>query len=828
MKRRRRKKNRLRGSRPRGTRLVRIKTKRICRQALDLVMDDEIDEALDLLFPQLEEDPNNFDLHQHIGMAYAHAGDFQGALKYYRRSVELAPREHGLQFPLGFTYAQTAFYAHAKRCFQRFLSRCDYADPEMIEQARQMLVPLNDEIEMAVQSQGLPKDQVEEGLYWMEEGRYYAQRGEFEKAKEASEGAIKSLPRFPPCYNNLATAQFYLGDVDAAIQLEIQVIETMDADNVHALANLIRFCTMANRGEAANRYFEKLQSLDLDFDIPDLIEKVLEGYSAVEADRAIFDFLKAASREVEDFSDKALYIYGAAAANLEKFTLARRHWSNIDPNSPYREVADRCIEAARRKQPGAGLSDRYPYIPSFELVPFSVISEMGDALKRIKDEDKAAEKAKEFAGRYPQLIPFAVKRIWEEDSVEMGISFLSMLRTPEAYQELRRFALGQKGSDADRHNALMALWEAGEVSGDSPVRFWQGGEWQDLLRKKYEITDAPESAYPQEIINLLAEGVEAGHQEDYDRAVGIYEKILSINPHVKEAYANMGGIYYYKGEDEKARESMQKALEIDPLYVFPRVNLAMTSLHEDKIDEAHEWLKPLTERDTFHPDAMLIYQRVLFEIALAEKDFEKAKNYLQLLLELDPENEELKERGKVLEMMMTLQEGLFGDDSIFARMHQRAINKRERAKSTPISRDVRLKDCLSGYTKDQLVGMLRALGIYYGASGWKKAQMFDRVVGVLKDASFVQESLLPTLSEQEGGALKAILDNGGAMSWEAFAEEYADDLDESPHWNYHQPESVMGRLRVRGLIEEGQVESEPAVLIPFELREPMKSWFAER
>ena len=52
--------------------------------------------------------------------------------------------------------------------------------------------------------------------------------------------------------------------------------------------------------------------------------------------------------------------------------------------------------------------------------------------------------------------------------------------------------------------------------------------------------------YPQEIARLLAKGTEAGHREDYDRAIQNYEKILAMNPRVKEAHANMGAMYYCK------------------------------------------------------------------------------------------------------------------------------------------------------------------------------------------------------------------------------------------------------------------------------------------
>lgn len=59
---------------------------------------------------------------------------------------------------------------------------------------------------------------------------------------------------------------------------------------------------------------------------------------------------------------------------------------------------------------------------------------------------------------------------------------------------------------------------------------------------------------------------------------------------------------------------------------------------------------------------------------------------------------------------------------------------------------------------------------------------------------------------------------GGVMLWDEFAEKYGSDLEESIYWNLHPPKTLMGRLRVRGLIVEGSFDGENWVLILWELR----------
>jgi hypothetical protein len=77
------------------------------------------------------------------------------------------------------------------------------------------------------------------------------------------------------------------------------------------------------------------------------------------------------------------------------------------------------------------------------------------------------------------------------------------------------------------------------------------------------------------------------------------------------------------------------------------------------------------------------------------------------------------------------------------------------------------------------------------------------------------------LSEQEQAALRQVLASGGTMPWADFEAHYGNDLEESPAWQYHKPETVMGRLRLRGLLAEATVGDQLLVVVPAELRQPL-------
>lgn len=161
-----------------------------------------------------------------------------------------------------------------------------------------------------------------------------------------------------------------------------------------------------------------------------------------------------------------------------------------------------------------------------------------------------------------------------------------------------------------------------------------------------------------------------------------------------------------------------------------------------------------------------------------------------------------------------------------ARQTQRRARERQRAAFQ--SGDASLAECIAPYTKNGLTGMLDALEIT-GAKGLLKAAMAERIVEELSDPRRLA-AIVGRLTNREREALRFVLSHGGKMPSANFARHYDHDLDESPFWGYptHQPKSVMGRLRVRGLLAEGVLEGGQAmILIPHELKGPLEKLLIE-
>lgn len=167
-----------------------------------------------------------------------------------------------------------------------------------------------------------------------------------------------------------------------------------------------------------------------------------------------------------------------------------------------------------------------------------------------------------------------------------------------------------------------------------------------------------------------------------------------------------------------------------------------------------------------------------------------------------------------------------GMGSMIQDMRQRQQKARERQRAVLESSEPTLAGCIAPYTKNALSGMLDALEIT-GAKGLRKAAMAERIMQELRDPERLAV-IVGRLSQQEREALRFVLSQGGMVPSADFAHHYDHDLDESPYWGFpsHQPKSIMGCLRVRGLLAEGVMEGQVVMVIPRELRGPLKRLMA--
>ena len=160
------------------------------------------------------------------------------------------------------------------------------------------------------------------------------------------------------------------------------------------------------------------------------------------------------------------------------------------------------------------------------------------------------------------------------------------------------------------------------------------------------------------------------------RAASAMEKKVSIAPEKASSYLNLGVMYAKKGDFEKAEEKYQEAMELDPKVIpVAAKNLGYLYMEKGEVDKAQEmFIKVIKENpeikddkffyafgtsyflqnqyeqaETYLKKAVGINDRFpasqinLALVLIKQEKIDEAKEHLERALELDPENEEIKD-----------------------------------------------------------------------------------------------------------------------------------------------------------------------------------------
>ena len=791
--------------------------KEALKQAEHLIDGGRAQEAVELLTPLVESNRQVPDVHYMLGYALVSTGDVWGALGGYERAWALS-HDPGYWAPLASLYTEVELNAHALNALRQAVRHPTYTPPESHEGMRQAITMLEEVVVEMSGSLGIPARKVEKGLYDMEEGIRALNQGDYTSSAVASQRAVRVLGDWPPPHNNLSLALFYDGHPNEAVAAARTVL-AHDPDNAQALSNTIRFLAWSGREEEARTLWTHLAHVEPQ-DPTERI-KVAEAFAILGEDESVYRLLRPldnaeAKRELSPkIAQEVQFFLAVAEANTGR-SGAKRRLRDVRDRFPQ---ADDFLAVLEERQPGPGWAERYPYFASSELMPGQAMQEWVELVARVDRMSEQAfhKQAVHFAGRFPQLVRVAEKMIWEEDLVDAGLAILYLLDTPQARTEVHRFGLSQAGDDDARMQALNHLAEVGEIGPDKMVRIWVDGEWREVQIRKYDISDEYVSDYEPEVAELLNEGLAAFQQENLDRAERLFQRAIELEPRAKQAYNNLGALYSQQEEMEQAREMLRAAIRIDPLYVMPRCNLALFLLSDGDVRGAEEMLSPLADVTQLSPQDMAFYAYTQARILLAQENYDAARRSLRTALKIQPEYElaqGLLERLDALEPLRHLGERFA---SYAKEQRERTRAKRGRLQTQLRTRDPSLSKALALYTKDALTGIGHEIIPWSGWSGLRKAELVQEIVNVLSDAELLAD-IVESLDDSERAALREVLDGGGRMSWADFDARYGNDVDESPYLNTRNPKTVMGRLRLRGLLVEATVGGELLVAVPVELR----------
>lgn len=752
------------------------------------------------------------------GMIFMEAGNTSEAMESLEEAGQVAPH---LSIPfalLSIIYFDQGWLSHALRMIRKAhdLGVPDPLAAEMEQLTRDVEVAITEEAETL----GVTFKRMEEALHVMEQAERLMNEEEYRQAARYYHRTSELLPKWTEPRSFEAISLFLAGMEAEAIRLAGSVLE-QEPNNIQALTSLVIFHASRDEMDKARAFAERVRPLPLKN--PKDLEMVIQAFGFLNEDATLVALCTSHQRYLRDLSPALIIILGSAAANQGDAKLARRLWNRARRAGFPEEIIALYREALEDEKPGPGIASRYPTRhPVWLISPRQIqeLVELGSSLMSAGKEERKANvrrlrrRINEIATRTPRLVQAATWLLWEQPLPETGLTLLGTIGTPEAIAEIERLAFSQAGSLDLRLQAVDLLIDLDALDPHRPVSLWdeEVGEWR-RMRPKWEIISAhAPPPLPPEVSPLLDESLEALRRQQWDVAVEKCQAALAINPNLAGAHRDLAFALDKQGDRSAAIAHLKRALEIDPDHVHARCTLALYYLSEEPQDipAAQALLEPVLERPALTEDEIVYYHCALSELAIARERYNEAREYLDTALKIAPDNMTVQEQRKRLwdlEMAHSPQ---------WAELREYQRRKREEKRRLPIHQKATLKECLARITKSALLITAKHTPIPQPYK-MHKAKLTEAIATQLLQPA-VLGPIVGGLSETERQALQDVLENGGMLPWEEFVGRYGDDLDESEYWNWHPPETTMGRLRMFGLLSSGTVNEQFVVLVPIELR----------
>jgi tetratricopeptide (TPR) repeat protein len=613
----------------------------VIAQVYDAIEAEEWNEAQALLEDAVEDFPSNAEMHYLLGTCRLQLNQLHDAVRALERAVALRGAPPEAYFNLGSAYMVLGAIAAGSWALRQAVQRQMEMDRKMRQDAERIERNAEKVIDEFAARFGMDRETTGRALVAHDRGRVAVEGGDYAEGIPFIREAIRLAPHFVSPHNNLALAHFARGEYDQAIACLHHILDDIEPQNLHALGNMVRVLAAKGEREEAARYAERLAALP----IADaaMAVKVAESFAALEDDQKVYDLLSWHRGWVVP-ADEATrqYFLGTAAANLGKAREAiKAYRASIKAGKKDGSLLYRIGRMEQALEAGQPLP-RWSY---FEEKMHRAARQQLDELikvasrKGLSEEEYRAE-IHRFATEHPLVVDAVSAMLYDEakEIQEQTVNLLQTIGTEGAVNALRTFAFGKAGADGARIAALYALAELGQVSREEPSRIWANGKWQEVIPRSVFVVTERESPYPPEVHKRIVEGLKAGQRGDIAKAKRIWAQLIVEHPTVRDAYNNLAALLFNEGNEAQGEALLKKAIEVDPNYVFPRINLANIAIHRGDLKAAEEWLRPIGTMETIHEDEFAAYFRVSAMLHLERGDRKAAENALRQALDFNPDN----------------------------------------------------------------------------------------------------------------------------------------------------------------------------------------------
>ena len=558
--------------------------------------------------------------------------DVEGYQWACERLLPVDPDNADAALGLAGAYLENARVVLALHAFRHFLER--WPDHPRATDVRQTVADLEQALPKLLAELHAPADQAFDIAVQHETIQSLMAQGQFRQVQRAAEALLQRHPKFAPALNNLSLAYWSQGQISRAIATAQQVLE-FRPDNVHTLSNLVRFLCADGRADEARLYAEQLKASKAP--AADVWLKKIEGLSYIGDEQSVLDIFQQAKETAEHLSPdlNAMFYHLAAVAawHLGREADARGYWQQALVLSPGFPLAKENLDDL--KQPEVDRHGPWAFTLSHWVPPRAMsdlVKFLGSVSHRTTGDEAVSRAARRYLREHPEMVKVAPVLLERGD--KQGRTFalrLAMLaETPEQLAALKDFALGQRGPDSARMEAVQVVNQAGLLP-SGPVRLWLQGEWQDLLLSAYEIYAEPEeSPHSVQVTEWLQEATFALRRGDARKAEPLLRQALAEEPDAPDLLNNLAAAYELQGRRQESEALIREIHERHPDYFFGCTHLARLLIKQGEYKRAHELLDPLLQRKRMHITEYDSLCAAEIDLHLARNDIDAARSWFKL------------------------------------------------------------------------------------------------------------------------------------------------------------------------------------------------------
>jgi tetratricopeptide (TPR) repeat protein len=551
-------------------------------------------------------------------------------LNIAEEGVEKYPEDVFLRFNLGAAFFQYGYPLLAYRELESAKVRHTRKDAAFLqmEQIDDLLHDIELEAPELISTVGLEWPADRDVALAGEEVRRAMELRDFDRCVTLSLDLLEERPDQNHVRNNLARALWEQGRISDAISHQEESLQR-DPDRLSGLANMVRFCSITNRRDQAQKWADHALSLERPFG-PALFP-LLEILAFIGEDSEISTIAEEVESSFGTWPEgprgTAALFFGASFARAGRPAEALRWWKTAE-SSGFSPAAQAHREELNRPE-----TDRNSpwYFTASDLLPQEIAGTLRE-LKVPEESDDLVAWIRPVLEAFPEFAQCGHYLLRDGDDAArfFGLAILESTQDPEMAQEATKLIRNDIARKDRRAQAFRTLESYG------PVEMPELGD--TLHVQGYAITFDPVSKFPEDIQKMY----ETAHKHLTDGEPEQAEKVLLQalamydDPSIRQ---NLAVAYQNQDKREEAKGLLSETRMKYPDYAFARCADATRLAGQGKFAEAHSLVEPVIQRNTLHVSEYTALCEAMCSILVQEEKLDEAATWLEMWREVVPDDQ---------------------------------------------------------------------------------------------------------------------------------------------------------------------------------------------